>query len=89
MRGVEVVNNVKSFKGATPLGQPDPNVVAKLEELLDEAKSGMLRGILFGVTRGNNTLHQGWVHAEGEGHRMSTSLIRLNAMWAEAWGNNE
>ena len=41
------MSNVFALRDETIHGEPDPDVVAKLEELLAMAKSGDMRGIAY------------------------------------------
>lgn len=77
--------NIVAFKDATIHGNPCPDVVAKCEELLEMAKAGELRGLAYITTHTQDSILHGWCHAEGEGHRISTGILRLTHAFTAAW----
>ena len=86
------MTNVVSLKGATPLGEPVPNVVEILEELLEKARSGNLTAIAYvSVTTGNIVGH-GWEKSEtdpdgvadGTSHALGNGILHLMHRYAAA-----
>lgn len=72
------MSKVVPFSGSIVPGEPDPDIIEVVEDLLDEAKSGKLRGIAFGAVKTGNALSTGWVGSDGTRDSLSTSVTLLH-----------
>ena len=59
-RKLALMSNVISLTGNIPHGEPNQDIIEDLERLLEEAKSGELRGLVYGVVRKNGHLGNGF-----------------------------
>lgn len=64
--------------------KPYEGVVATLERLLADAKSGNLRAIAYAVVRAQGVQATGWDGAAGTRHPMSGAIMILHHRYAEA-----
>jgi len=86
------MTNVVSLKGATPLGEPVPNVVEILEELLEKARSGNLTAIAYVAITTGNIAAQGWEKEEADtcgaatatSHALGNGILCLMHRYAAA-----
>jgi len=86
------MTNVVSLKGATPLGEPVPNVVEILEELLEKARSGNLTAIAYVAITTGNIAAQGWEKEEADtggaatatSHALGNGILHLMHRYAAA-----
>lgn len=51
---------------------PHPDLVEKLEDLLERARAGQIRGVVFGVASADGTIGTGWSH-DGSCHLALTA----------------
>ena len=52
--------NIKAIHGAVIKGQPDPEIIAMLERLLERAKSGDIRAMAYTTHDGDDLASFGW-----------------------------
>ncbi len=71
------MNNVKSLHGVAIPGEPVPEVVSLLEDMLKEAKSGSLRSIAVAGIQANNHVVTAW-HEEGNYFSLIGALAWLS-----------
>lgn len=80
------MNKVVPFKDSIVRGQPDPEIVEKLEELLEDARAGHIIGFAYIATRGEDMpFTYGWLSNMGDGHRISTCIMKLSIDYAQSW----
>lgn len=58
---------VVGLRGETPTGQPVADVVQLLEELLERARAGELRGIAYATVERDGAVCHGWTRAGRDG----------------------
>lgn len=76
--------SVVAFKGSIPPGQPNPDMVETLEGLLEQAKSGELRGIAYATIRTGDVTGTGWEGSDGSRHWLSSAILMLHHRYAAA-----
>lgn len=83
------MSNITSLTGAAVPGvrEPDPEIVALAEELLEKAKDGRLHGLAF-VTVIDDHVGTGWAGAACR-HLMLAGATRLQWRMAEDYENAE
>jgi hypothetical protein len=71
-----MTRNVTSLFGGevAPSGQPVPEVVAFLENLLDRAKSGDIRAIAVAYVKDNGKTSAGWERERNDDNRLACVL---------------
>jgi hypothetical protein len=69
-------------------GEANPALVAELERLLSEARSGDLRAIAYGSVRAGNVLGTGWVGSDGTRNPVATVILMLHSRYASALLSN-
>lgn len=74
------MNKVVPFSGVIVPGEADPDIIDLMEEMLEDAKSGQLRGIAFATVRMGNVLGSGWVGSDRDS--MATSVMLLHHRFA-------
>jgi len=52
--------DIKAIHGAVIKGQPDPEIIAMLERLLENAKSGDIRAMAYAAHDGGDLAFIGW-----------------------------
>ncbi len=64
------------------MGQPHQDLVEDLERLLDDAKSGHLRGLAYATVMVDNSKGTGWVGADGtrDGIGLAVGLLQYRYM---------
>ncbi len=80
----EKVVALPGFKVPVPQGEPVPDLVARLEHLLEKAKCGQLLAIAYGVVESNGSQipgqwcsGSGWVHGAGSKNDMMVAVAML------------
>lgn len=76
---------IARFNGAAIHGEVCQNVVETLMRLLDEAQRGEIVGIAYSASVPNGDTRNGWRHAKGGGHQLSTGILILAHDYARAW----
>lgn len=74
-------NVVKLKPEETLPNEADPEIVAKLEELLELAKSGELRAIAYATVRPNNMLGTGWIGTAGTRYPVAGAVGMLHTRY--------
>jgi len=69
---------VVSFNSGPLPNEPVPEIVAALERLLEEARSGVLRTFAFGCTKANGELSTGWQSAPEQPYAVAMAIMRLH-----------
>lgn len=59
------MTNVVRFGNETLPDEPDEEIIATLEKLLEDARSGELRAIAYGTIRRNSVVGTGWAGVAG------------------------
>jgi len=80
-------DNVRTFPGvANPQAavdlQPQANVIAKLEQLLERAKAGQIRAIAFTFVKPGGWLCDGWEDDSGTVHLLMAGISYLQNRFA-------
>lgn len=78
------MSNVVAFGKSVPPGEPHADLVQTLEELLEEAKSGELRGLAYCTVRVNSVVGTGWDGADGTRYPLGAALLILHNRYAAA-----
>lgn len=76
--------SVVAFKNSIPPGQPNPDMVAEVERLLERAKSGELRGLAYATFATGDITGTGWVGSDGSRHPLSSAIAMLSHRYAAA-----
>jgi hypothetical protein len=88
----EDTSKVVGLRGAVPFGQltVDPDVVEKLEELLQLARDGQLAGVAYVTIPTNRDITTGWA-GKADTHDMvaGISLLQHRFMVAATEGDDE
>lgn len=79
------MTNVTALKGAAIPGDVSQAVIDVLEQLLDEARRGEIVGLAYTASVPNGDTRNGWAHAKGGGHQLSTGVLILSHDYARAW----
>lgn len=85
------MGDVLTFGKTVLPGEANPDIVEILEKLLEEAKSGELRGLAYCTVKLNNVLGTGWAGSDGTryllgaatgmlAHRYSGALLESGEM---------
>lgn len=74
-----MTDRVVSLHGNTIEGEPDPEVIAQLEQLLAEAKAGTLTGIAFATTHSNRNVGKGWSGLPGTRFQLGGAIGMMQA----------
>ena len=70
--------SVVSLRGATPSGEPVPEIVNLCEALLERAKSGEIQGLAYAITRRpGDGFGTGWEGNAGFGHQLGAAVGHL------------
>lgn len=77
------VSNVVAFMNTIPPGEANPDIVAELEALLKEAKSGSLRAIAYATFSEGDYTGTGWVGSDGTRHPLSSCIAMLQHRYSE------
>lgn len=75
---------VIAFKDTIPAGEPNPDIVETLEQLLADAKSGDLRAIAYATCRIGNVTGTGWEGSDGTRNPIAAAIMILGHRYAEA-----
>ena len=78
------MSKVIAFRDTVLVGEPNPEIVETLERLLDEARSGELRGIAYAACKVGDVTATGWDGSDGSRHPLSTAIAVLNSRYARA-----
>lgn len=78
------MSRVVAFKDTVILGEANPEIVETLERLLEEAKSGELRGIAYASCKVGDVTATGWNGSDGSRHPLSTAIAVLNSRYSRA-----
>ena len=65
---------VVAFKGMTAPGEPVPEVVEMLEELLERAKAGDVRALAYATVDGDLGTTNSWFREHGTGLQLTTCI---------------
>lgn len=76
-------NVVKLKPDETLDGEPDTDIIDKLERLLERAKSGDIRAFAYAVVQRQNVLATGWEGTAGTRCTLASSVGILNARYLE------
>lgn len=63
--------------GSAPGVQPDPKIVARLEDLLEQAKRGEIKALAYATVKGNEDISGGWEVGTNMLNLTSASLAQL------------
>ena len=75
-------NRIASIKVRLSEGAVNLELIAELEKLLDEAKSGEIYGLAYATVQKRSCTGSGWVGLEGQQNSMSTAIMRLYHRYA-------
>lgn len=75
------MSNVVKLKGETLPEEPDQDIIAKLEQLLELARSGNLRGIAYATVASQLVLGTGWVGTAGTRYPLSGAIGMLHTRY--------
>ena len=69
-----------------PEAEPDPELVERIEELLERAKAGEIQGLMYcGVAGGpDNEVLYGWAGGKNNDLLMSSALMQVTVLWQAA-----
>ena len=69
-------------KGAVPIGQPVPQIVEMLENLLEKAKNGDIQAMAYATCGGvENGFGNGWESNGGTRDVLGASIAHLNSRY--------
>jgi hypothetical protein len=74
---------VISLRGDARDGEPDEEIVERLEGLLAEAKSGQLTGMAYAVTRPGDSVGTGWAGMYGTTFSLGGAILMLQLRYSE------
>ena len=74
---------VVSLHGDVREGDPDPEIVEKLETLLEEARAGQLTGLAYAVTRPGGAVGTAWTGQYGTTFSLGGAISMLQLRYAE------
>jgi hypothetical protein len=83
MPGAQVSNVISLAPGNVP-GEPDPDIIAVLESLLERARQGHLTGLAYATVALDGAQGTGWSGVAGTRHPLGTAVMMLNHRYAEA-----
>ena len=75
---------VVAFKNSIPPGEANPDMVAVVEDLLDRAKSGELRGLAYATFASGDITGTGWEGSDGSRHPLSSAIAMLQHRYTQA-----
>lgn len=75
---------VVAFKNSIPPGEANPDMVAVIEDLLDRAKSGELRGLAYATFASGDITGTGWEGSDGSRHPLSSAIAMLQHRYTQA-----
>jgi len=75
---------VVAFKNSIPPGQPNPDMVETIERLLEDAKSGELRGFAYAAFKNGCLTVTGWEGSDGSRHPLSSAIAMLQHRYTAA-----
>jgi hypothetical protein len=78
------MNNVIKLREETLPDEPDADLIAKLEELLEMAKSGQLRGMAYATVKSQLVLGTGWSGTAGTRYPLSGAIGMLHTRYFNA-----
>jgi hypothetical protein len=84
-----MTDNIAPLFGQPLPDQPDPEVIEKLRELLAAAEAGDISALAYVAARKGNRITRGWISNNGEGHRLSSGILRLAVAYAQGWEDDE
>lgn len=68
---------VATLFGGAPRGQPDPDIIERIEELLEEAKAGEISGIAYAVHTPGDDKKTGWIGQQGTSDAIHAAITLL------------
>jgi len=77
------MSNVISLAPGNVPGEPDPDIIATLEGLLERAKSGEMTGIAYATVAIDGTQGTGWNGVAGTRHPLGTAVMMLSYRYAQ------
>lgn len=77
------MSKVVAFKDHIIPGDPNLEIVADIEQLLDEAKSGALTGFAYAAIRDNDN-GTGWCGNAGTREALGAAIMMLNHRYAHS-----
>jgi hypothetical protein len=78
------MSKVVAFRDTILVGDPNPEIIEILEKLLEDARSGELRGIAYASCKVGDVTATGWNGSDGSRHPLSTAISVLNSRWSRA-----
>lgn len=78
------MSNVIALAPGNIPGEPDPEIIATLEGLLERAKSGELTGLAYATVTLDGTQGTGWQGVAGTRHPLGTAVMMLSHRYASA-----
>lgn len=78
------MSKVVAFRDTVLAGDPNPDIVETLERLLEQARSGELRGIAYAACKVGDVTATGWDGSDGSRHPLSTAIAVLNSRYSRA-----
>lgn len=92
MHAVNDAPKVVGIHGAVPAGEPVPHIVARLERLLEDARSGELRALACACAYRDGHITTGWEKPEAAGeaaisfenHALGSAILTLSVRYGRA-----
>lgn len=81
------MTNVVVMGGGPQPGEPDPDVIAILERLLEQARAGNMRAIGYAAVYGQS-MATGWAGGAGTRDTLASSIMILGHRYAAALLDN-
>lgn len=78
------MSKVVAFRECIPPGEVNPDLVADLERLLEDAKAGQLRGIAYATTLTTGAAATGWCGSDGARHPLAGAIMMLHHRYGAA-----
>lgn len=78
------MSNVVRFGKTVLPGEANDDLVATLEWLLADAKSGCLRGLAYATVRENNVIGSGWDGSDGTRYPLAAAISILSVRYPTA-----
>ena len=82
-----MTDNVHTLPGVAvraERGVPDPEIIAAVEQLLDEARTGVLRGLTFAALSTDGMIRTDWRGAGTSSNEVHGAIVLLEARYARA-----
>lgn len=87
----EIIHLVSKTSEIAKPGEPDPEIVERLEQLLELAKAGELTAIAYTCCHVDQTFGTGWIGGHGTRDKLNLGITVLGHRYTEAviYGDQE